>query len=311
MDSARFIERMTDMTEVLILSGFLGSGKTSLLTWLIRQAKEEGLKPGVIMNELGELAFDSDAVQDGVPLKEILNGCICCTGSEKTESQMQALLHENVDIIFIETTGAAHPVEVLDAVHSPLFGDKLDVKGIVTVADGKRYLASDSMTPQVRMLFIEQIRHAGFILLNKSDLLTDSGKAEAVMGIQSLNPGARIVETVNSRVPLSALRSMAQQPSGTSVQRAGIGSHLPIGTRLVTFSRPVSRDHFEDWIRTLPETVYRMKGYVPLEGNKYPSLFQYAYGMVQWIPEYMNMPANLVLIGEGLSGIRVPGAGDE
>ncbi|SEJ16393.1 GTPase, G3E family [Bhargavaea ginsengi] len=299
------------MTEVYILSGFLGSGKTSLLTGLIRQAKEEGLKPGVIMNELGELAFDSEAVEDGVPLKEILNGCICCTGSEKTESQMQALLHEDVDIIFIETTGAAHPVEVLDAVHSPLFGEKLDVKGIVTVADGRRYLSAEGMTPQVRMLFIEQIRHAGFILLNKSDLLSDSEKAEAVMGIQSLNPGAQIIETVNSKVSLATLRSMAQKRSGIPVQSAGIGSHLPIGTRLVTFSEPVAREAFENWVRTLPETVYRIKGYVPLEGNKYPSLFQYAYGMVQWIPEYMNMPANLVLIGEGLSEIRVPGTHHE
>ena len=299
------------MTEVYILSGFLGSGKTSLLAGLIRQAKEAGQKPGVIMNELGELAFDSGAVEDGVPLKEILNGCICCTGSEKTESQMQSLLHENVDVIFIETTGAAHPVEVLDAVHSPLFGDRLDVKGIVTVADGRRYLSADGMTPQVRMLFLEQIRHAGFILLNKSDLLTDSEKAEAVMGIQSLNPGAQIVETVNSKIPLAALHNLTQKPTGTPVQQAGIGSHLPIGTRLVTFGKPVDRDAFEDWIRTLPESVYRMKGYVPLKGSKYPSLFQYAYGMVQWIPEYMNMPPNLVLIGEGLSEIRVPGASDE
>lgn len=299
------------MTEVYILSGFLGSGKTSLLAGLIRQAKEMGMKPGVIMNELGELAFDSDAVEDDVPLKEILNGCICCTGAEKTESQMQSLLHENVDIIFIETTGAAHPVEVLDAVHSPLFGDQLAVKGIVTVADGRRYLSADGMSPQVRMLFLEQIRHAGFILLNKSDLLTDSEKSEAVMGIQSLNPVAQIVETVNSKIPLAALRGMEQQPSTTPVRQAGIGSHLPIGTQLVTFTEPVDRDAFEDWIRSLPETVYRMKGYVPLKGSKYPSLFQYAYGMVQWIPEYMNMPANLVLIGEGLSGIHVPGAGDE
>lgn len=299
------------MTEVYILSGFLGSGKTSLLAGLIRQAKEAGQKPGVIMNELGELAFDSGAVEDGVPLKEILNGCICCTGSEKTESQMQSLLHENVDVIFIETTGAAHPVEVLDAVHSPLFGDRLDVKGIVTVADGRRYLSADGMTAQVRMLFLEQIRHAGFILLNKSDLLTDSEKAEAVMGIQSLNPGAQIVETVNSKIPLAALHNLTQKPTGTPVQQAGIGSHLPIGTRLVTFGEPVDRDEFEDWIRTLPESVYRMKGYVPLKGSKYPSLFQYAYGMVQWIPEYMNMPPNLVLIGERLSGIRVPGASDE
>ena len=61
------------------------------------------------------------------PLKELLDGCICCTGSEQTEAQLQGLLEENedIDVILIETTGAAHPVEALDAIYSPLFADRL------------------------------------------------------------------------------------------------------------------------------------------------------------------------------------------
>ncbi|WP_040228583.1 CobW family GTP-binding protein [Bhargavaea cecembensis] len=299
------------MTEVYIFSGFLGSGKTSLLTHVIRQAKEEGLKPGVIMNELGQLAFDSAAVDGDVPLKEILDGCICCTGSEKTEAQVQALLHEKVDIIFIETTGAAHPVEALDSIHSPLFGDSLDIRGIITVADGRRWLEKERLSPQVRMLFLEQIRHASVILLNKSDLLTESERASVTAEIQSVNPGAPILETVNGKVPLDYLRKMASTGNRKPVRRAAIGEQLPISSRLVRMEKPVNREAFEDWVRSLPDTVYRMKGYVPLEGHRYPALFQYAYGMVQWIPESMNMPANLVIIGENPEAVEVPGAARE
>ncbi|MCA9725154.1 MAG: GTP-binding protein, partial [Kurthia sp.] len=99
------------MKDVYLLSGFLGSGKTTLLANMIESLKEQGLKPAVIMNELGELNFDSQAVEEGIPLKEMLNGCICCTGSENTEAQIQGLLAENdFDVLLIETTGAAHPV---------------------------------------------------------------------------------------------------------------------------------------------------------------------------------------------------------
>ena len=125
------------------------------------------------MNELGEIPFDSQAVDDEVPLKEILDRCICCSGREKTEAQIQTLLYEaDFDVLLIETTGAAHPVEALDAVYSPLFAEQLNIKGIVTVADSKRWLEREQLTPQARSLFLEQIRHAHLFLANKIDLLT-------------------------------------------------------------------------------------------------------------------------------------------
>ncbi|WP_076758351.1 CobW family GTP-binding protein [Edaphobacillus lindanitolerans] len=298
------------MTEVYIFSGFLGSGKTSLLTHAIRQAKEEGLKPGVIMNELGQLAFDSAAVDGDVPLREILDGCICCTGAEKTEAQVQTLLHEGVDIIFIETTGAAHPVEALDSIHSPLFGDALDIRGIVTIADGRRWLGRESMSPQVRMLFLEQIRHASVILLNKTDLMTDAERSKAVSELQAINQGALLLETVNGKAPLGYLRKMSVPRSRGPVQQTAIGKQLPISSRLVSIDEPVEREAFEAWVKSLPDSIYRMKGYVKLEGHRYPTLFQYAYGMVQWIPESMNMPCNLVIIGENPGAVTVPGNTD-
>ncbi|WP_203332850.1 CobW family GTP-binding protein [Planococcus beigongshangi] len=293
------------MIDVYLFSGFLGSGKTTLLKSMLLQIKDAGLKPAVFMNELGELAVDSDEVEDGVPLKELLDGCICCTGSEKSEAQIQTLLaEETFDVLLIETTGAAHPVEALDAIFSPLFAEQLNFKGIVTVADSKRWLDRDRMSPQIRSLFLEQIRHADLILANKMDLLSEKEQGDAVFGLQALNSEARIVQTSNAKIPYKLLEDLSASSKG-AVESADIGK-LNLNTKVLRFDAPVNREKFEDWLRALPETVYRIKGYVPLDGDKYPHAFQYAYGMAQWLPEYMKMQPQIVVIGEGIDGVELP-----
>ncbi|MFD1862711.1 CobW family GTP-binding protein [Planococcus chinensis] len=293
------------MIDVYLFSGFLGSGKTTLLKHMIQQAKEAGLKPAVFMNELGEMNFDSEEVEDGVPLKELLDGCICCTGSEKSEAQIQTLLaEEEFDVLMIETTGAAHPVEALDAIFSPLFADRLHFKGIVTVADSKRWLGRSQLSPQVRSLYLEQIRHADLILANKMDLLTESEQGTVSYEIQSFNPSAQIIQTVKAKVPFAALQKMAAKEKG-EIEKAPV-SKLNLNAVVLRFSEPVKRERFEDWLRELPESVYRIKGYVPLEGDKYPHAFQYAYGMAQWLPEYMKLEPQIVVIGENLQGVELP-----
>lgn len=298
------------MKDVYLFSGFLGSGKTTMLIDIIRQLKEHDLKPAVIMNELGKLNFDSQAVEEGIPLKEMLNGCICCSGAEKTEAQIQSLLAESkFDVLIIETTGAAHPVEALDAVYSPLFADQLNVKGIVTVADSKRWLERDTMSPQTRSLFLEQIRHAHLILANKMDLLTESERAKVTFEMQNLNPHAQIIQTTNAKVPLKFLQNLQATARATDIHKADLGHHLHLSSRLVTFpdSSDFTQEEFEDWVRTIPDTIYRMKGYVPVKGIKNPMLFQFAYGLTQWLPEYIHMEPNLVIIGENVEELKVPG----
>jgi len=295
------------MIDVYLLSGFLGSGKTSLLLNLISQLKEQGRKPAIFMNEFGSISIDSDTVgkEKDIPLKELLNGCICCTGSEKTEAQLQSLLEENddIDVILIETTGAAHPVEALDAVYSPLFADRLQIKGIVTVADAKRWLEREKMSPQVRSLFMEQIRHAHILLANKIDLLSESELATVSMELSNFNSKASIIQTQNADINFSFIEKMLKNVSNPSSESIVSGRNLPLASKLITFDNPVDKDEFEEWVKSLPDTVYRMKGYVPVKGVSNPYLFQYAYGMVNWLPEYVKMDPRLVIIGEGISQI--------
>ncbi|MDJ0332513.1 CobW family GTP-binding protein [Planococcus sp. S3-L1] len=293
------------MKDVYLFSGFLGSGKTTLLKTMISQMKDKGLKPAVFMNELGQMNMDSDAVEEGIPLKEILDGCICCSGSEKSEAQIQTLLaEEDFDVLLIETTGAAHPVEALDAIFSPLFAEQLNFKGIVTVADSKRWMDRNSLSPQIRSLFLEQIRHADLLLANKMDLLTEGQQATVVYEIQSLNPKAQIIQTIHAKIPFSALEKLSPLQN-EDVVKAPV-SKLNLNAKVLKFEAPVRRELFEEWLRALPDTVFRIKGYVPLEGDKYPNAFQFAYGMAQWLPEYMKMQNQIVIIGEGLEGVELP-----
>ncbi len=294
------------MIDVYLYSGFLGSGKTSLLLHSLKELKESGRKPAVLMNEFGEVPVDSDSVtQSGdVPLKELLNGCICCMGSENTEAQLQSLLedYEDIDVILIETTGAAHPVEALDAIHSPLFADRLRVRGIVTVADALRWQHRHELSPRMLALFMEQIRHAHLVALNKTDLVSESDLAVISMEIASINPGAPIVQTVQGKLDFPFIEKVLSQEK-MDQQPVISGRHLPIATKVITFTEPVTQAQVEQWVTGLPDTVYRMKGYIPIEGIRHPMLFQYAYGMVNWMPEYLEMPARIVVIGEGIQGI--------
>lgn len=295
-----------DVIDVYLFSGFLGSGKTSLLLNVIKQLKEQNKKPAVFMNEFGDLPIDSKAVEGKVPLKELLDGCICCSGAEKTEAQLQGLLLENedIDVILIETTGAAHPVESLDAVYSPLFADRLQVKGIITMVDSKLWLNRNQLSPRIRALFMEQIKHAHILLANKADLLTEDELAQVTMELSQFNTNAPIVQTINGKMSFSYIEKVLNKPKKNIHKDVITGAGLPLSSKLMTFSGSVEMEAFENWVKSLPDTVYRMKGFVPVKGTKNPYLFQYAYGMVNWMPEYVQMEPRLVIIGEDIDHIH-------
>ncbi|MFI8687466.1 CobW family GTP-binding protein [Rossellomorea sp. NPDC077527] len=287
--------------DVYILSGFLGSGKTTLLKELLQSLKDHNKKPAVLMNELGSVSIDSDAVDDDTALRELLDGCICCTISEKLESQLQELLmNEEFDVLVIETTGAAHPVEVVDSILSPLFADRFDFRGIVTVVDGLQWRNRGDFSPAVLHLMREQIRHAQYIVANKMDLLSEMEQGTFSYELQQINPSAKVYLTNYSQVSMEDILSLKAHKRSVSHNQASIGDHLTLQAVVYTFKGKVNGEAFEDWVKNQPDTIYRMKGYVPLQGRRYPTLFQYSYGMPLFMPGEMNYPTNFVIIGEKL-----------
>lgn len=287
-------------TEIFILSGFLGSGKTTLLKQLLTEEKKQQRKVAVMMNELGKVSIDSDVVTDDIPLKELLDGCICCTIQDKLEAQLQELLMvEKPDVIYIETTGAAHPVEVLDAVLSPLFANKMVVKGIITIVDGKRFLARKTLSPQVQQLILEQVRHADLILMNKIDELTEDEQSKLTMEINALNSHAFSILTTFAKVPMEQVKKLSLNQTKTDVHTCQTPD-LKLSTFVYTFKHPIEQKEFEAFLRSLPDTIYRIKGYLKFPSYSYSILFQFSYGMPLYMKENMNYPLNLVFIGESI-----------
>ncbi|MFJ8070768.1 CobW family GTP-binding protein [Peribacillus sp. NPDC096447] len=287
-------------TEVYILGGFLGSGKTTLLRNILKQESDAGRKVAVLLNELGSVSVDSGLIGDGVPLKELFDGCICCTIQDKLEVQLHGLLTENdLDAVYIETTGAAHPVEVLDGIMSPIFAKRLEYKGIITVVDLLRWRDREELSPQLRQLLAEQIHHADFILLNKADLVSEMEAAQLIYTIQALNTDAVCLLTEYADVSLKSLQGM-QRNRQNGHQKLDVHDHLHLTAVVHTFEGAVAQTDFEEWLRSLPETVYRMKGYISFTHSQYPHLFQYSYGMPMYMNEMMKMPLNIVMIGEKL-----------
>ncbi|BCB04397.1 zinc transporter [Bacillus sp. KH172YL63] len=283
------------------MSGFLGSGKTTLLKQLLQSLKDADKKPAVLMNELGSVSIDSDTVEKDTALRELLDGCICCTISEKLESQLQELLlNEDFDVLVIETTGAAHPVEVVDSILSPLFADRFEFRGIITIVDGLQWKNRGEFSPAVLHLMREQIRHAQFIVANKMDLLSEMEQGTFAYELQQLNKNAKVYLTNYSKVSMKDILSLQTEQSIGQYDKSSIGEHLALQAIVYTFKGTVKGEAFEDWVKKQPDTIYRMKGYVPLQGRKNPTLFQYSYGMPLFMPGEMKYPTNFVIIGEDL-----------
>ncbi|MCM3175384.1 GTP-binding protein [Paenibacillus sp. MER 99-2] len=192
---------------VYILSGFLGSGKTTLLVQLIEHWKQQGLRPAVVMNELGEVNLDGQVVDSSVPMTEMLGGCICCTVRGDLGLQLAELVQtESPDVIIIEATGAANPMEILDAVTETSLYMRIELKSLITVVDAAHlsglYLEQKGQTYK---LMQEQIRCASVLLLNKIDRVNEQELDSLKKLLAKWNAYAPVMPTVKCEVDLDML----------------------------------------------------------------------------------------------------------
>jgi G3E family GTPase len=245
---------------VTILSGFLGSGKSCLLSHIL--ANYEGLKVAILVNDMGEINIDAALVkkqsvsihQREEHLVEMSNGCICCTLREDLLVEVAKIASQGTfDYLLIESTGVSEPLPVAETFTFEdstglRLGDIAQIDTLVTVVDGSRFLseldslqslrernwhadAEDQRT--ISHLLCDQVEFANVIVLNKCDLMREQEKQRVKQLIQNMNPTARIVESVFSAVPLEAVMgtglfsmSEAERHEGW-LKEARIGEHTP------------------------------------------------------------------------------------
>lgn len=284
---------------VTVLSGYLGSGKTTVLNHVLHN--RDGLKVAVIVNDMSEVNIDADLVRGEGSLSrtdeklvEMSNGCICCTLREDLVQEVQKLVQENrFDYILIESTGISEPVPVAqtfvypDEVSGVQLSDLARLDCMVTVVDANRFwkdfssgqslldrkeALGDEDTREVVDLLIDQIEMCDVLLLNKCDLVSEDELAKVEGILRKLQPSAKIIRTVKGQVaPAEILNTglfdfeKASQSPGW-IQELQKEEHVPetdeygISSFVYRRRRPFHPERLAEFLSDWPEEVVRAKG---------------------------------------------------
>ena len=157
-----------------IITGFLGSGKTTLLqAWLATKPKDEVW--AVLMNEFGQIGLDQLWIEEqGIAVKEVLGGCLCCTSQLPMQITLARLLSEyQPNRLFIEPTGLGHPQDLLKQLTEPHWHSTLSLREMVVVVDGSRL--HERLWEQ-QDIFSQQIEAAQHVVISHCSKMTEEDK---------------------------------------------------------------------------------------------------------------------------------------
>ena len=291
-----------------IVTGFLGSGKTTLIRHVLQNAN--GRRIAVIVNGFGDVGIDGEILKGcgdvACPeenIVELANGCLCCTVADEFVPALDQILarEPRIEHVVIETSGLALPKPLVQAFQWPAIKSRVTVDGVVAVVDGAALAEGqvaadlDAVTQQrkadtaldhddpIEEVFGDQIACADLVVLNKRDLLDAEGMAKAVAAIAGALPRAvKIVMVAEGKVDPAALLGL------------GVGTEDDIENRKTHHDDELDHDHddFESFVVEVGEigdpaaiakrvaaiaethNVLRMKGFLPVSGKKMRLLVQ-------------------------------------
>lgn len=306
------------LTPVVLIAGFLGSGKTSLLNHLLRG--DHGVRIGVIVNDFGSVGIDSMLVAGQVDSTVSLsNGCLCCAVDVgEMDAMLDRLTRADIDVIVVEASGLAEPrtlVRMILGSENPRVG----YGGLVVLVDGAEFEDSRIRHPELDL----HVRMADLVVLNKSDLLS-AENAETVRGrVEELAERAPVLTTTHGRIdPRLLFDEVARADDAPRQLRldellleqehrhhADDGhSHLHDGYCSVTFTAasPMDPRALVRFLEEPPAGLYRVKGFVyfGIDGHTERYLVQTVgrhirFDLAPW-GRGARRHTELVLIGAGI-----------
>ncbi len=177
---------------VLIIGGFLGSGKTTFILSLARQLVAAGKKVAIIENEVGEIGIDGELIRRaGLTVRELFNGCICCQLSADLVPALETLAAEiHPDYLLIEPSGIAEPERLLQLLVY-YQGPPFQSIQVITLVDSTRIPELfEVLTPLIQA----QIQPADMVVITKIDIATKDEIIGTREIVRKLNPDAVVVE---------------------------------------------------------------------------------------------------------------------
>jgi G3E family GTPase len=285
---------------VTVLSGFLGAGKTTVLSHILNN--RQGKKVAVIVNDMSEINIDSAIVKNEVSLNrseeklvEMSNGCICCTLREDLLEEVTKLSQEGrFDYLVIESTGISEPLPVAETFtfedeNGVSLSDVASLDTMVTVVDAVNFIRDydeakylqdtgeslgDEDERSVADLLVEQVEFADVILISKTDLVSATEIARLTAILKTLNTEAKIVPIAEGQINVDEVLNTglfnferAQQAPGWLKEMRG--EHVPeteeygIGSFTYQARRPFNPQKFHDFLHSTDKygKLIRSKGY--------------------------------------------------
>ena len=254
----------TDNIKLYLVSGFLGSGKTTFLKKMLKQAGTA--RTGVIVNEFGRESIDGKVLShDGVELIELNNGSIFCACLKADfVKALISFLSQPIDRLLIEASGMADPssMERLLEELTPLIQKKYDIerrydyRGSICLVDAGHFLGlSEFLNP-----VISQVRKSSLVILNKIDTVTAQGALQVRERIMEINPEAKIVEASYADIPPEVLDKQLHGESSHVDESLNLSSNRPFGGSL--YMPPFAGDmDVEGFLRDISPHMIRMKGF--------------------------------------------------
>lgn len=175
---------------LLVITGFLGTGKTTFMVKLAQKAMSEGLKVALVVNEIGEIGIDDKFMtQRGFNVWEVLGGCICCTLAGELIQTLDNLDGEyKPDVVIVEPSGAADPRSLVHALtlSCPPY---LKTRRHIALLDPLRM---DMLMEVLEPLVMSAVRQADLVLINKADVASAQEMERTRQIAAQANPQARI-----------------------------------------------------------------------------------------------------------------------
>ncbi|MGI9293224.1 MAG: CobW family GTP-binding protein [Pseudomonadales bacterium] len=326
------VQNATDQrVPVTVITGFLGSGKTTLINRILTE--QHGRKVAVIVNEFGEVSIDGQLIvqDDQEDLVEFNNGCLCCTvRGDLIDTLAKLQERSELDAILIETTGLADPAPVASTF---FLADELTSKtrldSFVALADAVNLEQNLLQSEEAQ----EQIAFADIILLNKADLVSTERLAEVERVIRQSNPFAKIYHTEHSVVDLANVVGVGAfeleaklEVDPTFLDDLEHEHDQAVGSFVLREERPIDMNRFMLWLTPLlqerGEDIYRTKGIFHAQGFKERMIFQSVRMLTsmqpdrawktdeQKVTEYVVIGRNLDReeFAEGFASCVVPGS---
>jgi len=263
---------MNKKLPVYIITGFLGSGKTTFINRLLSENKS--LKPALIENEIGEIGIDNHLLNSKENIFEIFEGCVCCSVKNELLDVLDELIQvaENYDFLVIETTGIAQPDSVINAFYTDEFKNYFELKASICLVDTLNFFEQFEKHKELQ----KQILAATSLWLSKTDINKKNNSEEISQFLKNINSEASIFD--GKIVKENKLELYHQQKKSKSLFLTKFDSnniqlhhHHTINTFSLTIKGKIELEKIELWIPYFlslnSKNIYRVKALLYLSDD--------------------------------------------